>query len=129
MESFVYIIGDLTHNVYKIGKADCVKDRCYDLKCGNPFLKIFRIFRYKDSQCALAAEKSIHKRFTKKRFYREWFELSKEDILKVAKYAKARRGYQKKSIAQIIAFSQAKPVFRKVGILDSEDGILKFMLN
>lgn len=68
-----YILEDASSNLYKIGKSSNVRKRASMLKCANPFISIFAII---DFDC----EEELHKLFDGKRFEREWFRLSKEDI-------------------------------------------------
>lgn len=103
--SFVYIIGDTNYKIYKIGKANNVKQRLIQLKCGNPYLKILRIFMYNSEENASSAERITHKRQSSKRFCNEWFKLTNKQLLRVASTLKNRKGYCKKSIREVIEYN------------------------
>jgi len=80
MTSNVYIIGDRTHEIYKIGKANNIKNRLSSLKTANPFIELIAVEKFNSSNSALWAENALHKIFKKQKFKGEWFKLTPNDI-------------------------------------------------
>jgi predicted GIY-YIG superfamily endonuclease len=86
-KSYVYIIGDKTHRIYKIGKANDIDERLRQLKSGNPYLEIFEKFPFDNSRLALDAERYLQFIYRKKLIAREWFNLNEWDIIEIKKRA------------------------------------------
>lgn len=88
--NYVYIIAG-THKgetKYKIGKANVLKDRIKRFDVKIPFdIDLLFSFRVKD---ALSLEGELHNKFKEKRLSGEWFDLSKDDMMKILKISMLR---------------------------------------
>jgi hypothetical protein len=127
---FVYIIGDNAHNVFKIGKADSVKDRLKQLQTGNPFLTIRRVFMFESRNYADKAEKALHEIYSMCRFHGEWFRLSETELIRIGQRVKHFPGYCKTPIAEVIRLNTPikktiQPI--AVDVFNSEESIVNFL--
>ena len=68
-----YILKDELSGLYKIGKTSDLDKRLKSLRCGNPFISLY-------ATIGRDCESELHKLFDSKRFEREWFNLSDDDI-------------------------------------------------
>ena len=74
MYSYVYFITD-DHGHIKIGKADDVGERLFELQTGNPFkLRVLLSVILTSKRDAFSLEKELHKIFRDYRLEGEWFE-------------------------------------------------------
>lgn len=79
--NYVYIVK--CNNFYKIGNTFNLESRLNSLQCGNPYPLII-VFSVKHPQ-AKELEIILHKHFDKKRYFREWFELTDDDLIEIRK--------------------------------------------
>jgi hypothetical protein len=76
MTMYVYLIFDKNTRLTKIGKSVNPEKRLHALKISAPHLEL--IF-FSDQ----FEEKELHSHFSRKRISREWFKLTKDDIIKI----------------------------------------------
>ena len=85
--SSVYIIKEESNGYYKIGVSKNVQARLKQLKTGNPNkLTIIYEKAFPDERTAYRIESKCHRMMEEKCIYREWFELSKDDLNEVIQY-------------------------------------------
>lgn len=87
-ETDLYFITDGCGN-YKIGVSKNVLVRMHELNAGNP--NILRIVKLYNNIDARKTEKRLHLYFSEKKIHREWFRLTKKDLIEV--YKKIEGGY------------------------------------
>lgn len=75
---YIYLIGNSSKKIYKIGKSRQPKERYKAIATKLPFpVEIIHVIGGDDIE---KAEKLLHNQFSPKRAHGEWFELSEEDV-------------------------------------------------
>ena len=77
-----FILAD--NGLVKIGRTENITKRVMAIRCGSPVrVRLLHCFEVDDD---VSVERSLHRKFRKKRKHGEWFALSDEDIIKIKKY-------------------------------------------
>lgn len=84
--SFLYIIGNIEHSIFKIGYSKNPYHRIKNLQTGNPIpLKVLWSQELNEQNIKFL-EKEVHKLLSYKRTNGEWFNENVENIIKDLKY-------------------------------------------